>query len=199
MTMDSSFALMMNRLRDGDEQAASEVFQKFLHRLIALASRQFESRLRVKADPEDVIQSVYLSFLKRIETSPYEIADWGWVWALLVTITIRKCHDRRRFWRAARRDYTAEVASVHDPEGNAWWEAIERGPTPLQAMVLAETLDELTAGHTASQRMIAELTFQGFSGVEIAKRCECSERIVYRVVKRMREQLTAMDAADNLI
>jgi RNA polymerase sigma-70 factor (ECF subfamily) len=188
---------MMTRLRDGDQQAASVVFEKFVHRLIALASCQFESKLRVKADPEEVIQSVYLSFLKRMETAPYELADWGGLWSLLATITLRKCHDRRRFWRAAKRDYTAEVASQHDPEGNAWWEAVDRSPTPLQAMVLAETWEKLIAQHNPLQRSIAELTFQGYTGVEISKRCDCSERTVYRVVQRVRELLTAMDGSES--
>ncbi len=197
MARESSFAVMMAQLRNGDQEAASAVFAKFLQRLIALASSQFNSRLRDKADPEDVIQSVYLSFFKRMETAPYELADWGGLWALLATITIRKCHDRRRFWRASKRNDLVEVAAFHDHEGNAWWEAVDRSPTPLQAMILEETLEQVIAQQKPLQRRIAELTFQGYTGVEIARRCQCAERTVYREVKWIREQLTAMVEVDN--
>jgi RNA polymerase sigma-70 factor, ECF subfamily len=194
MTMDSSFSVLMARLRDGDQEAAFQVFGKFLDRLIALASSHFDSRLRSKVDPEDVVQSVYLSFLRKMDDLPYELVDWDGLWSLLATITIRKCHDRSRFWRAARRDIASEVAIPHDPEGIAWWEAIDRGPTPFQALVFAETWDELISHPKPLQRNIAELAFNGYSGVEIARQCDCSERTVYRAVKNLREQLVEMDA-----
>jgi RNA polymerase sigma factor (sigma-70 family) len=195
MTMDSSFSVVMARLRDGDEEAAFQVFGKFLNGLIALASSHFESRLQSKVDPEDVVQSVYLSFIKKLKTSPDELADWGGLWSLLATITIRKCYDRRRFWRASCRSVASEVASPHESEGVSWWEAIDRGPTPLQALVLAETWDELIADKKPLQRTIAELAFNGYTGVEIAKQCRCSERTVYRAVKNLREQLIEIDSS----
>jgi RNA polymerase sigma-70 factor (ECF subfamily) len=194
MTIDSSFPALMSRFREGDEEAAFQVFGKFLHRLIALASCHFESRLRSKVDPEDVVQSVYLSFLRKMDESPYDLADWGGLWSLLATITIRKCHDRKRFWRADRRNANLEVEIPHDSQGVAWWETIDRGPTPLQALVLAETWDELIADQKPLQRTIAELAFNGYSGVDIAQQCDCSERTVYRALRKLREQLLEMDA-----
>jgi RNA polymerase sigma factor (sigma-70 family) len=195
MTMDSSFTVVMARLRDGDQDAAFQVFGKFLNGLIALASSHFESRLQSKVDPEDVVQSVYLSFVKKLNHSSYELADWGGLWSLLATITVRKCCDRQKFWRASRRNVASEVASPHDSEGFSWWEAIDRGPTPLQALVLAETWDELIADKKPMQRTIAELAFNGYTSVEIAKQCRCSERTVYRAVKNLREQLIEIDSS----
>ncbi len=183
----------MCRLRDGDQEAAIQVFSKYLHRLIALASCHFESRLRSKIDPEDVVQSAYLSFLKAIENPSYELADWGGLWSLLAAITVRKCYDRQRFWRASKRNVAREVSIPHDSEGTAWWEAIDRDPTPLQALIFAETWTELISDYKPLQRTIAELAFEGYTGVEIARKCDCSERTVYRLVNQLRSKLIEFD------
>ena len=196
MAMDPAFLLVMSKLRAGDQEAAAEVFRRFLTRLIALASHQFEARLRAKDDPEDVVQSVYKSFFRRDDRSPFELSDWDALWALLATITVRKCRDRRQFWRAERRDAGREMATGHDQVDEAWWEAIDRGPTPLQATILAETLEQLIRPLNARGRTIAEMSFRGYTSVEIAERCECSERTVGRVLARVRDRLGEMQAAE---
>jgi RNA polymerase sigma-70 factor (ECF subfamily) len=195
MAMDHSFATVMTRLRDGDEEAATEVFGRFVHRLVALASRQFEARFRAKADPEDVVQSVYRSFFRRQGSSPYELADWDGLWALLATITVRKCIARHQYWRAARRD----IAREHDPSAEtsagSWWEAVDREPTPDHAAVLADMLEQLVRQFGPRERAIAELTLQGYTHLEIAEHCDCSERTVARVIRRIRGWLAKIDAA----
>jgi RNA polymerase sigma-70 factor (ECF subfamily) len=195
---DPSFFQVMSRLRAGDKEAAAEVFRRFVTRLIALASHQFEARLRGKADPEDVVQSVYKSFFRRDDRLPYKLSDWEALWALLAAITVRKCRDRREFWRAARRDPNREAASGHDPEAEAWWEAVEKGPTPLQATILADTLEQLLRPLDPRDRVIAEMSFQGYTADEIADRCDCSERTVRRVMTRIRTRIREIEAADPL-
>ena len=196
MATDSSFSLVMSKLRAGDDDAAALIFRRYVTRLIALASRQFEARFRAKADPEDVVQSVYESFFQRNKCTPFELSDWDGLWSLLATITVRKCIDRRAFWHAARRDVAREAAGGADPADDAWWEAVDRGPTPLQASVLADTLEHLIRRLTPPARTIAELSLQGYTAVEIAARCECSERTVGRVLLRIRDSVHEVEAAE---
>jgi RNA polymerase sigma-70 factor, ECF subfamily len=197
MAMDHSFAIVMSKLNAGDQQAAAEIFRRFVHRLVALASRQFEDRFRAKVDPEDVVQSVYQSFFRRNDRSPFELSDWDSLWALLATITVRKCCDRHEFWRAAKRDVRRETSHDPDPTAETWWAAIDREPTPFQATVLADTLEQVIRQLEPHQRTIAELTLQGYTAVEISLRCECSERTVARVIQRIRERMLAMEAAES--
>ena len=196
MAIDPAFLMVMSKLRAGDQEAAAEVFRRFLTRLIALASHQFEARLRAKDDPEDVVQSVYKSFFRRDDRSPFELSDWEALWALLATITVRKCRDRRQFWRAARRDAGRESPRGRDPAVEAWLEAIDREPTPLQATILAETLEQLIRPLNHKERTIAQMSFQGYTAVEIAERCECSERTVGRVLARVRGKLGEIASTD---
>ena len=194
--MDHSFAIIMSKLNAGDQQAAAEIFRKFVHRLVALASRQFEDRFRSKADPEEVVQSVYESFFRRNDRSPFELSDWDSLWALLATITVRKCCDQHEFWRAAKRDVRREAQPDPDPTAETWFEAIDREPTPFQATVLADTLEQIVRQLEPRERKIAELTLQGYTAVEIAGLCDCSERTVARVIQRIRARMLKLEAAE---
>lgn len=193
MTQDLPLDLVMFKLRGGDSTAAQLIFQRFVHRLTALASQQFDHRLRAKADPEDVVQSVYRSFFRRDVRAPYQLTDWDSLWALLASITINKCLDRRTYWNAARRDVGREqVAMVGDDEAG-WWQAMDRGPTPLQASLLAEILESVLISLPAKHRSIAEMCLQGYTAAETAERCDSSERTVARVVAKIKERLRELD------
>ncbi len=198
MAIDPSFSAVISRLRAGDEEAAAEIFRRYVDRLIALASRQLDTRFRAKADPEDVVQSVYNSFFRRERDnrSPYDLSDWEGLWSLLATITIHKCFNRKEFWRAARRDVGREAVPGPDPDSGPCWDAIDRGPTPLQATVLSDTLEELIRRLAPSQRVMAELSFQGYTAPEVAHRCGCSERTVARVLRRIRDLLGELEAVE---
>jgi RNA polymerase sigma-70 factor, ECF subfamily len=193
-TAEAQFDLVISRLRSGDEDAANEVFRRYVDRLIALASRQFDSRFRSKEDPEDVVLSVYRSFFRRDVRAPYDLEGWDGLWALLATITIRKCIERRHFWKAARRDVARESSPPPGPSEEEWREAIDRGPTPEQALILNETLEFLVGRFEPSHRELAALYFNGYSAAEIAELCPCSERTVRRVVARFREGLREIEA-----
>jgi RNA polymerase sigma-70 factor (ECF subfamily) len=91
MTQDATFAELMARLSQGDEAAAVQIFQRYAQRLIALARDRLGQVLRQKVDPEDVMQSVFKSFFARHADGQYKLDSWDSLWALLTTITLRKC------------------------------------------------------------------------------------------------------------
>lgn len=100
MGTSSSFTDVMARLRAGDEDAARQVFQRFVHRLVGLARVRLGRDLRRRVDPEEVVQSAYKSFFLRYEEGKVEVRDWGSLWSLLTVITLRKCIDRVDYHRA---------------------------------------------------------------------------------------------------
>ena len=61
MVDDESIELL-DRVRQGDEQAATELFDRYVERLIRLAQSRLSAKLRRRVDAEDVVQSVYRSF-----------------------------------------------------------------------------------------------------------------------------------------
>ena len=49
MIPQDSFAQLMTRLKEGDQTAAGEVFGRFIRRLVALATNQFDSWIHTVA------------------------------------------------------------------------------------------------------------------------------------------------------
>lgn len=194
MIQDLSVDEVMTRLRGGDPSAADLIFHRFVNRLVALASQQFDARFRAKAEPEDVVQSVYRSFFRRDERAPFALADWDSLWALLAAITVRKCINKRTYWLAARRSVGRELVPAPGQDEAAWWQAVDAGPTPVQAAVLADLLEAVLGGLPPKHRAPAELSLQGYSPAEVADRCGCSERTVARVVARIKERIEAIGA-----
>jgi len=176
----------MNRLRARDDDAARELFGRFTRQLIALARRQFGPAFRHKVDPEDVVQSAYKSFFGRYGEGNLEVGTWDGLWGLLTVITVRKCCDRVTYHRAERRDVEREVTGEPDIPLQ---EAFGREPTPHEAVVLSETVDQLLAGLDEDERPILELSLQGFTTQEISDRLGQPERTVRRLRERIRKRL----------
>jgi RNA polymerase sigma-70 factor (ECF subfamily) len=195
MDEQDSFALVMDRLRAGDEDAATAVFHRFTGRLIALARAELDAKTRGKVDPEDVVQSAYRSFFTRVDAGHFELATWDELWALLMVITVRKCMNRARYFRAGRRDARVEVAPGPGTEGPGdLIAAIDREPTPSEAAMLAETVEQILREIDPDDRAIVELSLQGYSTAEIGARLGFAERTVRRVRERLKRRLHRMQA-----
>lgn len=190
MTAESSFTNLMGRLQAGDADAAGLVFERFAHRLLALARGHLDGRTRRLVDPEDVLQSVFRSFFARHADGQFELIDWNGLWAMLVVLTLRKCGRKVRHLRAARRDVRREDA--------AEWESLADGPTPDEAAALCDLLDALRQRCGAEDWPLVALCLHGHTHAEVADRAGCTERTVRRVVARARQRLQRLcgDAED---
>lgn len=175
------------------EQAGRLVFERFTRRLIGLARSRLEPRLQNKVDPEDLVQSVYKSFFLRYGDDHLP-EDIDGLWSLLTVITLRKCADRARFYKADRRDMAREAAPAATEEGEAWRVAVDREPTPDEAAVLSETVEQLLAGLSEQERPIIELSLQGYSTQEVSDQLGRAERSVRRLRERVRKNLERLPA-----
>jgi RNA polymerase sigma-70 factor (ECF subfamily) len=188
-----SFLDWMARLHARDDDAAREVFQRFARRLIALVRHQFGPALQNRIDPEDVVQSAYKSFFHRFDEGKFALGNWDSLWGLLTLITLRKCADRVEYHKAQCRDVAREVAAPSGAEGGApWQEAVGREPTPLEAAVLNETVEQLLAALDEDERQVVELSLQGYTTREISERLGRAERTVRLLRECVRNRLEAM-------
>jgi RNA polymerase sigma-70 factor (ECF subfamily) len=197
MTPRDSCTELIARLQDGAHEAAQAVFHRFARQLMALARRQLNQKLRGKVDAEDVVQSAYKSFFIRFRAGQVEASTWQGLWTLLALITLRKCADRLEYFRADRRDVRREVNPAADEDRSArWLEAIDREPTPLEAAVLAETVERLLREARPEERPVVELSLQGYTAQEISERLGRAERTVRRLRQDTRERLVRMQRED---
>jgi RNA polymerase sigma-70 factor (ECF subfamily) len=193
MAQDPAFEEVMARLRRGDEEAASQVFQRFAGRLIALARSRLDQRLRQKVDPEDVLQSAWRSFFLRHAEGQFELQSWDSLWSMLVVITLRKCGHQVEYFRAACRDLRREESPAVTDDSAPAWEALSGEPTPAQALLLAEAVEQVVGALSDErERQMVELSLQGYTPAEVSARMGRSERTVQRVLSRVRQRLERM-------
>jgi ECF sigma factor len=77
MTSDDSFPQLLARVREGDDEAAAVIFQRFVNQLAAHAHRHLAPAVRRQTDPEDVVQSVYRTFFRRARKGQFRLDHWG--------------------------------------------------------------------------------------------------------------------------
>jgi RNA polymerase sigma-70 factor (ECF subfamily) len=190
--MPDSFAEFLARLHNQDDAAAQQLFDRFAHQLIALAHRHIGAGLRHKVDPEDVVQSAYKSFFFRYGAGRLDVVNWNSLWGLLTLITARKCAERAAYHRAECRDAAREVTLASGDEAKAWLEPFGHEPTPLEAAVLSETVEQLLTGLDDEERPILELSLLGHTTREISERLGRAERTVRLLREGIRHRLERM-------
>jgi RNA polymerase sigma-70 factor (ECF subfamily) len=196
MSPDETFAALMAELRRGDDQAAAAVFRRFVHRLVGLARGQLEARVGAGVDPEDVVQSVYRTFFGRYRAGQFEVADWESLWGLLSVITLRKCANRVEYFRAARRDLRREVSAQPAADSLAARQALAPDPTPSEAAILSETVEQLMRDLGERDRAILALHLQGHEIPQISDQVGRTRRTVRRVLEQIRRRLDRLLADD---
>jgi RNA polymerase sigma-70 factor (ECF subfamily) len=198
MSLEQSFTDLMARLQAGDDAAARQLFERFKARLMTQARDHLGKRLAGKVDSEDVLQSVFTSFFVRHREGQFELDSWTDLWGLLTTITLRKCINRVEHFRAGCRDVEREVSLQALGGPNASSLAIlDREPSPLEAAILTETIEQLLRDYDAVDRQVIQLVLQGYTIEEISARVVGrSERTVRRLRKFFQRRLERMRSKD---
>lgn len=195
MAADNDFDRLMDCLRCGDEDAATEVFHRFAQRLIALARSHLDSWIRTRVEPEDVIQSVFRSFFTRYEAGQFQFGDWDNLWTVLALLTVRKCANRSEFWQAAKRhpQREANLPQKRDPLEKA----LARDPTPSEAAILSETVEHLMRSVPEQDRSVLTLHLQGCDIAAISTQINRTERTVRRTLERIRRTLMRLQSDED--
>jgi RNA polymerase sigma-70 factor (ECF subfamily) len=189
MSSESSFDEVMARLRAGDQDAARQIFQRFAGRLIALAHERLDCLVRRKVDPEDVVQSALKSFFLRYAAGQFDVGDWNSLWGLLVVITLRKCGREIKHFHGPQHDVRREAAAQAGSEATDAWEALADEPTPAEAAMLAETIEQVVGELGPRERRVFELRLQGCTVPEISAEVSRTEYTVEGVLRKIRKRL----------
>ncbi|MEK6238137.1 MAG: sigma-70 family RNA polymerase sigma factor, partial [Planctomycetales bacterium] len=179
---------LLARIEDGDEQAAQELFQRFLNQLTRIVRSQLSNKLARRIDPEDVVQSAYRSFFLGARDGDFELRASGDLWRLLVGITLNKLRTKVKFHRAQKRSSYQEDSAARDSLAGIVPEEISREPTPSEALAVVEQLEQLMTGLDPLQRQMLELRLQDHTIEEIAAQVDRSERTVRRLLDKVKDR-----------
>jgi RNA polymerase sigma-70 factor (ECF subfamily) len=194
MTEEASINLVA-RWRSGDQQAAAELFRRFAERLVALARTRLSAQMSRRVDPEDVVQSAYRSFFIGTRNGRFEVQHGGDLWQLLMVITLHKLqHAVRRNLAAKRAVQQEQSLDTDDSVHGIHVSILTREPSPMEAVALADQVEQLMRGLGARDRRILELRLQGYTLEEIAADTHRSETTVGRVLDWVKQRLEEWQA-----
>src|SRR5262245_17599549 len=100
---------LLERVHRGDRAAATELFRRYVQRLIALARSRLRGTMVQRVDPEDVVQSAYRSFFAANADGHYDSQRGDDLWELLATITLHKVYRQIRRFKAQKRSWEREI------------------------------------------------------------------------------------------
>ena len=195
-TLMQEVAEILKNAKLGIDAAETAIHRDFVHRLVALASKNINHRFRSKIDPEEIVQSVFASFFRRHRKGEFECDDWNDLWALLVKITVRKCANKINGFLTAKRDIRLEFS-----HGESWSAASFFGagkqPTPDEIAVFNESMDQLLDDLPENLRQILGMRLNGMTNFEISEMMQCSMRTVSRGLKTIKETLIRLDISES--
>ncbi|OAI53138.1 hypothetical protein AYO44_16270 [Planctomycetaceae bacterium SCGC AG-212-F19] len=174
----------------GDQQAATELFQRYAGRLVALVRNRLSPRLARRIDPEDVVQSAYRCFFAEARDCTLVVNAGQDLWQLLATFTLHKL-QRQVQWHSAQKRALAREHHFgsEDTLFRLQPHLAAPEPSPAEAVALVADMEQLLEQLDASERLILELRLDGCKLTEIAARAGCTERTVRRILDRIRQQL----------
>ncbi len=186
-------------LKDGDEQSAQLLWERYFDRLTTLAKKRIGGLARLGTDGEDIALSAFHSLCVGVGDGRFaELADRESLWKLLVTIAVRKAQ------RAIRDEFTqkrgggtvlGESALMSREDISAGVHGLEsllgKEPTPEFAAQVAEEWQALLNRLGDDElRKIAIWKMEGLTSSDIAQRLGKALATVERRLRLIRAVLT---------
>jgi DNA-directed RNA polymerase specialized sigma24 family protein len=188
------FAEALERVRAGDDDAISELWDGYFQRLVRLAAKRLPANLKRAGDEEDIALSAFNSFIAGIRRDQFpDLSGPDNLWGLLITLTGRKVSAHLRFQTRQKRGGGAVRGESVFMDTNA----TERSPGiggisgGQMAADLSVELEEacnalLDQLPDAQLRQIAVMRMDGFLVDEIADRLGLSKRATERRLQLIR-------------
>jgi RNA polymerase sigma factor (sigma-70 family) len=200
-----SFESLVQRLREGDEQAATELWQRYYHRIVRLAGKRLPTSLRRTGDEEDLAISAFHSFVAGVRADRFpNLAGPDNLWGLLIVLTSRKVqahlrhHTRQKRGGGKVRGESVFLNPNDTDRGSGIGGVVSNGNEPAAEAEMAEAADRLLdLLEDDNLREIAILRMEGYLVDEIATRLEVSKRAVERRLQLIRKIWTEADAKES--
>jgi len=181
----------LRQLLDGDALVVDEFWRDYGERLQRLAENHLSARLKRRVGADDIVQSVCRTFFRRAQIGQFDLADSDALWRLMCAITLTKIRQSARYHGRQKRNLRQEQGIEHGDGERAVTlrELMHAGPSPDEAAVFVDELEQLMAGLDDEEKRIVEFKLQQFTNQEVAEQIGCSERTVRRMIKRVQSRL----------
>lgn len=203
------FVDLLDRVREGDEEATTTLWQNYFQPLVRLAGARLPRNLRRTGDEEDIALSAFHSFIAGVRRDQFpDLAGPDNLWGLLITLTSRKVNAHlRRATRQKRGGGQVRGESVFiDTAGNNPSGGLEQFDAagdvdqirPDLRLELAEACEALLEDLADDQlRQIAVMRMDGYLVDDIAAKLDISKRAVERRLQLIRKIWSESAAESN--
>jgi RNA polymerase sigma-70 factor (ECF subfamily) len=176
---------LLRRLRQGNQDAATQLYLRYAERLRQLAQAECSAELARRVDVDDIVQSVFISFFRGVSQGYYHVPAGEELWKLFLVIALNKIRSKAAFHRAAKRDVRLTVGEHLIDTGSK--SSTDSDPNLLTFLRLV--VDDVLAQLPEQQGQMIRLRIDGFEVAEIAARTGRSKRTVERVLQEFRKRL----------
>lgn len=176
----------MRAWKEGADDAATEIFLRYQHRLLGLVRSRLSKKLARRVDAEDILLSAYRSFFVGVRKGRCVTPDGDDLWPLLTTIALRKLAGKARHHQAECRSIDQE----HLQDSSLIESVIREEPTAEQAALLSDEIQLLMSQLDETAREVLVRTLQGWDVPAIANELALNETTVRRALERIRERLS---------
>jgi RNA polymerase sigma-70 factor (ECF subfamily) len=185
MSSPSEEQALVELFRHGDQDAARQIVDTYIDRLLMLARRRISPRLASRVDPEDVVQSAFRTFFRRVGEGQFSFSEQDDLCKLLVRITLYKTLRSIAFHKAAKRNPGQETEQgEHHRE--RLLALLDKEPTAEAQVAFLDQLDRFLRKLKPQEREILEMRLQGHSNDEIAQKLNLYDRKIRRVIEHVR-------------
>ena len=182
-TTDRSLVAMV---RDGDEDAAGILYQRYAKRVLGLVQSRFGEKLWASTEPEDIVQSVFRSVFKGVQSGNYDAPPGTTLWNLLAVIAVNKLASKYEYYSAKRRDVDRNEPLESGSDKLSL--AIDQASVEFFEVCIRETIELLNS----REQEVLSLRVQGHSVAEISEMVDRSRRGVERSLQQIRERLASL-------
>lgn len=186
MTSEVADQELLERWTHGDESAAEEMFERYSRRTWKLAENLIAQRFKSRFDGDDVVQSVFRTFLRHSRDGNFRVGPAESLWKLLSAIVRNKICQRVDFHTAQRRAANREqpiVADRNDSRPGEMLATLE--PRPEDTLALVEEVSAMLEAFEPRDREVFRRCLEGYSSAEIAQLMGCSRWSVRRALDSM--------------
>tara|TARA_R110002049_G_scaffold72490_8_gene187599 strand:- start:6354 stop:7007 length:654 start_codon:yes stop_codon:yes gene_type:complete len=190
----AEFSQLLARVRDGEDDATTELWERYFQRLVRIAAKRLPTNLRRTGDEEDIAISAFHSFIAGIRRDQFpDLSGPDNLWGLLITLTSRKVNAHLRFQTRQKRGggnvrgESVFMDSSGELSRGGIGEVTGDNAAPDLHAELAEACDGLLSELSDDQlRQIAVMRMDGYLVDEIAEKMQLSKRAVERRLQLIR-------------
>jgi len=184
---------LMSSFREGNLEAATQLYERYARRLYALAKSRTPTPLASRLDADDIVQSVFRSFFRSAKAGLYDLPGKTNLWPLLLVIALNKIRAQGVFHTAEKRDVRRTLGMN---EEGAIAAAIERLESESNEPFLNSVALDLVEQMPEPIRNVIRLRLDGHTVDEIAVRLQRTKRSIERLLQESRQRFSALLTED---